>query len=98
MALERHEAMAAAAEETDDVERPIDLEVRLMYSVNEGDLDGIRELLDFGINVNFRDNNGHIALHVAACNGLTDIVSLLLDRGSELDPSDCLGGFRNLNT
>ena len=98
MAPERHEAMTAEAEETDDVERPIDPKVRLMYSANEGDLDGIRELLDSGVNVNFKDSDGRTALHVAACNGVTDVISLLFDRGSELDPSDCLGGFRNLNT
>ena len=92
MAPEKHDATAAAAvEEIDDVERPIDPEVRLMYSANEGDLDGIRELLDSGVNVNFKDSDGRTALHVAACNGLTDVVSLLLDRGSELDPSDCWG-------
>ena len=86
MASERHEATTAEAEETDDVERPIDLEVRLMYSANEGNLDGIKELLDSDVNVNFKDNDGRTA------------VSLLLDYGSELDPSDCLSGFRNMNT
>ena len=91
MAPERHEATAAAAKETDDVERPIDPEVRLMYSANEGDLDGMRELLDSGVNVNFKDSDGRTALHVAACNGVTDVISLLFDRGSELDPSDCWG-------
>ena len=92
MAPEKHDAAAAAAvEEIDDVDRLIDPEVRLMYSANEGDLDGIRELLDSGVNVNFKDSDGRTALHVAACNGLTDVVSLLLDRGSELDPSDCWG-------
>ncbi|KAK4589450.1 hypothetical protein RGQ29_020146 [Quercus rubra] len=92
MAPEKHDATAAAAvEEIDDVDRPIHPEVRLMYSANEGDLDGIRELLDSGVNVNFKDSDGRTALHVAACNGLTDVVSLLLDRGSELDPSDCWG-------
>ena len=98
MAPERHEATAAAAKETDDVERPIDPEVRLMYSANEGDLDKIRELLDSNVNVNFKDSDGYTALHVTTCNGLTDVVLLLLNRGSKLDPSDCLSGFRNLNT
>ena len=98
MALERHKATTAEVEETDDVERPIDPEVRPMYLANKGDLDKIKELLDSGVNVNFKDRDGRTALHIATCNGLTDIVSLLLDRGSELDPSDCLGGFRNLNT
>ena len=63
MAPEKHEATAAKAEETDDVERPIDPEVRLMYSVNKGDLDGIRELLDFGVNINFKDNDSRTTLH-----------------------------------
>ena len=64
MVLERHDTtVAAAVEETDDVERPIDPEVMLMYLANEGDLDGIRELLDFGVNVNFKDSNGRTALH-----------------------------------
>ena len=57
MVPERHKAMAVVVEETDDVERPIDPEVRLMYSANEGDLDGIRELLDSDVNVNFKDND-----------------------------------------
>ena len=86
MASERHEATTAEAEETDDVERPINLEVRLMYSAIEGNLDGIKELLDSDVNVNFKDNDSRTA------------VSLLLDCSSELDPSDCLSGFRNLNT
>ena len=76
--------------ETDDVER-IDPGVRLMYVANEGDLDGIRELLDSGVHVNFKDIDDRTALHVAACNGLTDVVSLLLDRGADLDPKDRWG-------
>ena len=68
------------------MERPINLEVRLMYSAIKGNLDGIKELLDSDVNVNFKDNDGRTA------------VSLLLDCSSELDPSDCLSGFRNLNT
>ena len=57
-----------------------------MYSAIKGNLDGIKELLDSDVNVNFKDNDGRTA------------VSLLLDCSSELDPSDCLSGFRNLNT
>ena len=98
MVSKRHKATATVAEETDDVERPIDPEVRLMYLANEGDLDGIKELLDSNVNINFKDSDSRIALHVATCNGLIDVVSLLLDCGSKLDPSDCLGAFRNLNT
>uniref|UniRef100_A0A2N9FZA6 Protein kinase domain-containing protein n=1 Tax=Fagus sylvatica TaxID=28930 RepID=A0A2N9FZA6_FAGSY len=88
MAPERHTEDNVT--ETDDVER-IDPGVRLMYVANEGDLDGIRELLDSGVHVNFKDIDDRTALHVAACNGLTDVVSLLLDRGADLDPKDRWG-------
>ena len=98
MAPKRHKATSTAVEETDDMERPIDPKVSLMYLANEGDLDKIRELLDSNVNVNFKDSDGYTALHVTTCNGLTDVVLLLLNRGSKLDPSDCLSGFRNLNT
>lgn len=65
--------------------------VRLMYLANEADLDGIRELLDSGIDVNFRDIDNRTALHIAACQGLTDVVALLLQRGAEVDPKDRWG-------
>ena len=69
----------------------IDPGVRLMYSANEGDLDGIRELLDSGVDVNFKDIDGRRALHVAACQGLSDVVALLLEKGAEVDPKDRWG-------
>ncbi|XWS18559.1 hypothetical protein CRYUN_Cryun32bG0055700 [Craigia yunnanensis] len=65
--------------------------VRLMYLANEGDLDGIRELLDSGINVNFRDIDDRTALHIATCQGQTDVVSLLLQRGADLESKDRWG-------
>ena len=65
--------------------------VRLMYMANEGDLDGIKELLDSGSDVNFRDIDGRTALHIAACQGQTDVVELLLQRGAEVDPEDRWG-------
>ncbi|KAK8479737.1 hypothetical protein V6N13_092888 [Hibiscus sabdariffa] len=69
----------------------IDGGVRLMYSANEGDLDGIRELLDSGIDVNYRDIDDRTALHVAACQGQTDVVSLLLQRGADVQSTDRWG-------
>lgn len=73
----------------DDAGEEIDL--RLMYLANEADLEGIRELLDSGIDVNFRDTDNRTALHIAACQGLTDVVALLLQRGAEVDPKDRWG-------
>lgn len=77
--------------ETVVLEEGIDPRVRLMYMANEGDMEGIKELLDSGTNVNFRDIDGRTALHVAACQGLRDVVQLLLQSGAEIDPQDCWG-------
>ncbi|KAG6705696.1 hypothetical protein I3842_07G192700 [Carya illinoinensis] len=52
---------------------------------------GIRELLDSGVDVNFKDIDGRSALHVAACQVFTDVAALLLDRGVEIDPKDRWG-------
>ncbi|GAV77164.1 Pkinase domain-containing protein/Ank_2 domain-containing protein [Cephalotus follicularis] len=73
-------------------ERNPDPRVRLMYLVNEGDLEGIKEVLDSGTDViNFKDIDDRTALHVASCQGRTDVVQLLLHRGAEVDTKDRWG-------
>lgn len=69
----------------------IDPGVRLMYSANEGDVDGIREVLESGVSANFRDGDGRTALHIAACQGFTHVVALLLEKGADVDPKDRWG-------
>ncbi|CAI9089089.1 OLC1v1023595C4 [Oldenlandia corymbosa var. corymbosa] len=69
----------------------VDPGVRLMYMANEGDLEGIKEALDSGTSANFRDIDGRTALHVAACQGLADVVQLLLRRGATVDVKDRWG-------
>ncbi|XP_042483814.1 integrin-linked protein kinase 1-like [Macadamia integrifolia] len=71
-----------------EVAEVIDPTFRLMYLANEGDLEGIVELLDSGTDVNFKDVDGRTALHVAACQRRADVVELLLQRGAEVDPTD----------
>ncbi|CAN0853632.1 Integrin-linked protein kinase 1 [Linum grandiflorum] len=66
-----------------------------MYAANEGNLDGIQELLDSGIDINFRDIDNRTALHIAACQGLTEVTSFLLDKGAEVDPKDRWGSTVN---
>ncbi|XP_002520399.2 integrin-linked protein kinase 1 isoform X1 [Ricinus communis] len=84
---DRHEE-----EEEEEEVAGIDPRVRLMYLASEGDIDGINEvLLESGTDVNFKDIDGRTALHVAACQGLTDVLQLLLDRGAEIDPKDRWG-------
>ncbi|XP_057429746.1 integrin-linked protein kinase 1 [Lotus japonicus] len=87
LAPERH------SEETDTHSDgvAIDSGVRLMYLANEGDLDGIREVLESGVSVNFRDIDGRTALHIAACQGLTHVVALLLEKGAQVDTKDRWG-------
>ncbi|KAL0306750.1 UNVERIFIED_CONTAM: hypothetical protein Sradi_6092300 [Sesamum radiatum] len=74
---------ALASDVSVSAEEELDSGVRLMYSANEGDLEGIQELLDSGTTVNFTDIDGRTALHVAACQGRTDVVDLLLRGGAE---------------
>ncbi|XP_027105645.1 serine/threonine-protein kinase 12 isoform X1 [Coffea arabica] len=69
----------------------IDPGVRLMYAANEGDLDGIKELLDSGVDVNFRDIDDRTALHVAACQGFSNVVKLLIENEAQVDPKDRWG-------
>ncbi|CAK9154688.1 unnamed protein product [Ilex paraguariensis] len=66
---------SVGAEEGEDGESIIDIDprVRLMYAANEGDLEGIKELLDSGTDVNYRDIDDRTALHVAACQGFSDV-------------------------
>ncbi|GFP87893.1 putative serine/threonine-protein kinase/receptor r831 [Phtheirospermum japonicum] len=80
-----------ASDASGGLEEAMDSGVRLMYLSNEGDLEGIQELLDSGTSVNFRDIDGRTALHVAACQGLTDVVGLLLRRGAQVDVNDRWG-------
>lgn len=77
-------------EEVEDAEG-IDPRVRLMYLANEGDLEGIIELLDSGTDVNFQDIDDRTALHVSACHGCIEVVELLLERSAEVDPKDSWG-------
>lgn len=73
--------------------------IRLMYLANEGDVDGIRELIKEAdaeasggtIDVNYADVHGRTALHVAACQGYVDVVKFLVENEALLDPIDQMG-------
>ncbi|KAG5544867.1 hypothetical protein RHGRI_017357 [Rhododendron griersonianum] len=88
---ERHEDSRGFDDEVEVLPEGIDPRVRLMYLANEGDSEGIRELLDSGTDVNFKDVDGRTALHVAACQGRTDVVQLLLRRGADVNLEDRWG-------
>ncbi|KAL6992342.1 hypothetical protein U1Q18_010450 [Sarracenia purpurea var. burkii] len=75
----------------EEEEREIDPRVRLMYLANEGDLEGIKELLESATDVNYRDIDDRTALHIAGCQGFTDVAEFLLENGAEVDPKDRWG-------
>ncbi|XP_014518991.1 serine/threonine-protein kinase STY17 [Vigna radiata var. radiata] len=87
LAPERHNEGAEPKNEGNAVDQG----VRLMYSAFEGDVDGIREVLESGVSVNYKDIDYRTALHVASCEGFTDVADLLLQKGAEVDAKDRWG-------
>jgi len=87
LAPERHNEGAEPQNDGDAVDQG----VRLMYSAFEGDVDGIREVLESGVSVNYKDIDNRTALHVASCEGFTDVADLLLQKGAEVDAKDRWG-------
>ena len=84
-------AAATSTEEAEAEEQEAIDRVGLMYLANEGDLEGIKELLNSGTDVNFQDIDKRTALHLAACQGSTDVVQLLLDHNAVVDAKDRWG-------
>lgn len=56
----------------------------LHLAAMKGYLPIVQMLLERGIDINARDNNGWTALHLAAERGQQQVVKLLLDRGADL--------------
>ncbi|XP_016580960.2 integrin-linked protein kinase 1 isoform X4 [Capsicum annuum] len=74
-----------------EVDGGIDSGLRLMYMTNDGDLEGMKELLDSGTSVKYTDIDGRTALHIAACQGNADVVDFLLKNGAQVDAMDRWG-------
>ena len=68
--------------------RMIPLNLNLLRAAAQGDLDGVRQALESGINVNFQNRFGHTALMRAAENGRSEIVDLILEKEPDLNMTD----------
>ena len=67
---------------------------KLMYSVTQNDFDQVDKLVTLGIPnlINMLDMiTRETALHAAVCNGLDEMVSFLLEHGSNINKRDKLG-------
>ncbi|AET04420.1 integrin-linked kinase family protein [Medicago truncatula] len=69
----------------------LDSTMQLLFMACRGDVKGVEDLLNEGIDVNSIDLDGRTALHIAACEGHVDVAKLLLSRKANLDARDRWG-------
>lgn len=83
------------AEDGDDegltVPDNLDSTMQLLFMACKGDVAGLEDLLDDGIDVNSIDLDGRTALHIAACEGHVEVAKLLLRRKANIDARDRWG-------
>ena len=69
----------------------LDKAMLLLFLSNKGDIKGIEDLLAQGCDVNGGDFDDRTALHVASCEGHSDVVELLLKHGANYNARDRWG-------
>lgn len=77
----------------DDLTVPenLDSTMQLLFLACQGDVDGLNDLLNDGVDVNSIDLDGRTALHIAACEGRVEVVKLLLNHRANIDARDRWG-------
>ncbi|XP_022722877.1 dual specificity protein kinase shkC-like isoform X2 [Durio zibethinus] len=69
----------------------LDSTMQLLFMACRGDVKGVEDLLNEGVDVNSIDLDGRTALHIAACEGHVEVVKLLLSRKANIDARDRWG-------
>uniref|UniRef100_A0A3Q7J6F0 Protein kinase domain-containing protein n=1 Tax=Solanum lycopersicum TaxID=4081 RepID=A0A3Q7J6F0_SOLLC len=69
----------------------LDSTMQLLFMACKGDVKGVQDLLDEGIDVNSIDLDGRTALHIAACEGHVEVAKLLLSRKANMNARDRWG-------
>uniref|UniRef100_A0A7N0VFA7 Uncharacterized protein n=1 Tax=Kalanchoe fedtschenkoi TaxID=63787 RepID=A0A7N0VFA7_KALFE len=80
-----------ALEDELTVPENLDSTMQLLFMACRGDVQGVEDLLNEGVDVNSIDLDGRTALHVAACEGHVEVVKLLLSRKANIDARDRWG-------
>lgn len=73
----------------------LDSTMQLLFMACRGDVRGVEDLLNEGIDVNSIDLDGRTGLHIAACEGHVEVVKLLLSRRANIDARDRWGSTVN---
>ncbi|GMP54986.1 hypothetical protein CsSME_00019950 [Camellia sinensis var. sinensis] len=74
----------SAAQDELSVPENLDSTMQLLFMACRGDVKGVQDLLDDGIDVNSIDLDGRTALHIAACEGHLEVVNFWSIGGSIL--------------
>ena len=74
--------MAAAEKKVAEADRMEENTSKMFSYVRNADFEGVDTMLDEGVDVECKDQNGNTPLHVAAQQGLKKIAKLLLRRGA----------------
>ncbi|XP_028070206.1 integrin-linked protein kinase 1-like isoform X2 [Camellia sinensis] len=81
----------SAAQDELSVPENLDSTMQLLFMACRGDVKGVQDLLDDGIDVNSIDLDGRTALHIAACEGHLEVVKLLVNRRVNINARDRWG-------
>ncbi len=68
-----------------------DLTFHLIRAASQGDVTEISRLVALGLDLGVADYDGRTALHLAACEGMGEVVDYLLSRGVDVEPVDRWG-------